>query len=878
MTDGRSVKAVMPNRADAATQVEPAELLESAPPLSPAQVVQMLHELRVHQIEMEMQNDELKRSQERLEKSREQLEQSQASYRDLYDLAPVGFLTLNTQGRVVQANICSTQLLNVASAELLGQLMDNFVQREDRDIFYLLKRQLVPFGPAQVRELRMIRADDSPFWAQLAAMSATNAHGAPEVRLVLTDISARRQAERDLEITAAKNRALISAIPDLIFTNHRNGTYLAVEASNPGMLFALPEAFLQRTVLEVLPPPIADLFMSAFAKAIESGQMQALKYSLLIGAQAMFFEARVAPVTDDTLVTIIRDMTAQKLAEDELRIAAIAFECQEGMFVTNAEMVILRVNRAFTTITGFSAEDAVGRKPDLLSSGRQSADFFEAMRQDIRASGSWQGEILNRRKTGEIFMEWLSITAVKTAGDTVTHYVAALTDVTDRKQAEEKIAQLAYYDPLTGLPNRRLLMDRLDKALAASARQGREGALFFVDLDKFKSVNDNLGHDMGDLLLQQVAQRLQACIREVDTVARLGGDEFVVMLVDLSESPMDAARQARAMGEKMLSSLGQPYLLGDQDYLSTSSIGVTLFARSHGTVEELLKRADLAMFQAKSDGRHTLRFFDPVMQASVDARATLEKDLQRALQQHQLRLYYQPQMTGERTLTGAEALVRWEHPQRGLVTPIHFITLAEETGLILPLGLWVLDTACQQLAAWATRPETAHLTLAVNVSARQFNQPDFVQEVMDVLARTGAEPQRLKLELTESLLVANVEDVIRKMMALKAHGVCFSLDDFGTGYSSLSYLKRLPLDQLKIDQGFVAQIEHDPNDAAIAKMVVALAASMGLSVIAEGVETQAQRVFLTRLGCDACQGYLFAPPLPLEAFEAFLKALPTLTM
>jgi diguanylate cyclase (GGDEF)-like protein len=447
--------------------------------------------------------------------------------------------------------------------------------------------------------------------------------------------------------------------------------------------------------------------------------------------------------------------------------------------------------------------------------------------------------------------------------------VTIVRDITDSKAAEEKIVHLAYFDALTNLPNRRLLMDRLDKALAASSRHGREGALLFVDLDKFKQVNDTLGHDMGDLLLQQVAQRLQTCVREGDTVARLGGDEFVVMLEDLSANAHDAATQAKAVGEKIVEALNAPYALGAQWHHSTTSIGVTLFAKRHGTVDELLKRADVAMFQAKSAGRNTLRFFDPVMQALVDARVVMEHELGLALEQQQLRLYYQPQMHGAKQLIGAEALVRWSHPQRGLVMPGEFIPLAEETGLILPLGLWVLEAACTQLALWACRPEMAHLTLAVNVSARQFHQDNFVQEVMAVLERTGAPPHCLKLELTESLLVSNVEDVIAKMNQLKAHGVCFSLDDFGTGYSSLSYLKRLPLDQLKIDQGFVNTILEDTNDAAIARMVIALADTMGLGVLAEGVETEAQRDFLASLGCHDYQGYLFARPLPLEDFEAF---------
>ena len=564
-------------------------------------------------------------------------------------------------------------------------------------------------------------------------------------------------------------------------------------------------------------------------------------------------------------------MTAAEVAlaqaQTELRIAAVVFESQEGMFVTDAARVILRVNHAFTAITGYTAQEAIGQTPSLLNSGRHEAAFYVVMRDSLARTGAWQGEVWNRRKNGEVFPEWLSITAVCDEAGQATHYVSSLTDITARKAADDKLKHLAFYDALTGLPNRRLLLNRLEKARAASCRHNRRGAVLFIDLDKFRLVNDTLGHECGDLLLQLVAHRLLACVREGDTVARLGGDEFVVMLEDLSEEPVEAASEARAVGENMLAALNQHYSLSGHDYHSTPSMGITLFADHLESVDELLKQADMAMFQAKTEERNTLRFFDPVMQASVMARVALESELATALLNNQFILYFQAQVSGECLITGAEVLVRWQHPQRGIVSPAEFIPLAEETGLILPLGRWVLETACAQLALWACEPALSALTLAVNVSARQFHQYDFVEQVLATLERTGANPRRLKLELTESLLVSNVEDVVGKMSALKARGVGFSLDDFGTGYSSLSYLKRLPLDQLKIDQGFVRDILIDPNDAAIAKMVIALADSMGLGVIAEGVETEAQRVLLASQGCHAYQGYLFGRPVPVAILE-----------
>ena len=566
-----------------------------------------------------------------------------------------------------------------------------------------------------------------------------------------------------------------------------------------------------------------------------------------------------------------RNITALKLNEQELRIAATAFESQEGTFVTDADRVILRVNRAFSEITGYSANEAVGQTPNLLSSGRHDAAFYEAMAESIERHGTWQGEVWNRRKNGEVYPEWLMITAVKDDARQATHYVGIFSDITARKKAEEEINSLAFYDPLTGLPNRRLLLDRLKHVMATSSRSARHGALLFIDLDNFKNLNDTLGHDIGDLLLKQVAQRLSACVREGDTVARLGGDEFVVMLEDLSENAPDAANLTEAVGEKILAALNLPYQLDKYEHHSTPSIGVTLFADHRGVVDDLMKRADLAMYQAKAGGRNTLRFFDPEMQAVVTARVVLEAGLREAILQQQFHLCYQAQVDGEGRLTGAEALLRWRHPQRGLISPIEFIPVAEETGLILSLGNWVLETACLQMVTWAARPETAHLAVAVNVSARQLHHPDFVAQVLAVLDRTGANPRRLKLELTESLLIDDVEDIIAKMSALKARGIGFSLDDFGTGYSSLSYLKRLPLEQLKIDGSFVRDVLTDPNDAAIARTVVALAHSLGLSVIAEGVETEAQRDFLFSSGCHAYQGYFFSRPLSVDDFDEFAR-------
>ncbi len=551
---------------------------------------------------------------------------------------------------------------------------------------------------------------------------------------------------------------------------------------------------------------------------------------------------------------------------------------EQQAILGNIQVGVIFMREGVIQLANHHAEQIFGHAPGTMRGLKTgviclSDEQFSAMNDRANAAfiavgGRYEDELCLRRLDGSTF--W-----ARTRGCLLdpnapeAGSIWVFEDITERKATEHEINSLAFYDPLTRLPNRRLLLDRLKQALASSVRSGRGCALLFIDLDNFKTLNDTLGHGMGDLLLLEVAQRLATCIREEDTVSRLGGDEFVAVLETLSENMEEAAAQAEAVGRKILSVLNQTYLLAGEEHHSAASIGITLFNDRQDTVEDLLKRADMAMYQAKAAGRNTLRFFNAEMQAAVTERAALEAGLHEAILKEQFLLYYQAQVSGDGQTTGAEVLVRWNHPQRGIVSPAEFITLAEETGLILPLGHWVLNTACTRLALWAKQPEMARLSLAVNVSARQFHRDDFVEQVLAVLERTGADPQRLKLELTESLLISNIEDVIAKMSELKKFGVGFSLDDFGTGYSSLSYLKRLPLDQLKIDQGFVRDILVDPNDAAIAKMIVALSESLGLAVIAEGVETEAQRDFLAHHGCHACQGYLFSRPLPLDEFEVF---------
>ena len=466
-------------------------------------------------------------------------------------------------------------------------------------------------------------------------------------------------------------------------------------------------------------------------------------------------------------------------------------------------------------------------------------------------------------------MSWTSISGLPIfdAQEVFRGYRGIGRDITEHKRNEDENQRLAFYDALTGLPNRRLLLNRLSQTLTATARSLRHAALLFIDLDNFKDLNDTLGHDLGDKLLEKVASRLLTCVRQGDTVARFGGDEFVVMLEDLNSDVSSAINQVKTVGEKILAALNQPFDLSGVERYSTPSIGIAVFSGHQQSMDEVLKRADLAMYQAKAAGRNTLRFFDPALQAAVADRVALEADLRYALEHGLLLVFYQPIVDEKGAVIGVEALARWPHPQRGMVAPANFIPMAEQTGLILPLGRWVLQTACEQLMRWSAEAATQALCIAVNVSAREFRQPEFATQVMETLRKTGANPKQLQLELTESLLLSDVQDAIRKMEQLKSIGVRFSLDDFGTGYSSLTYLKRLPLDQLKIDQSFVRDVLTDPNDAAIARTVVALAHSLGLSVVAEGVETKGQRDFLLASGCKAFQGYLFGQPVPADELD-----------
>jgi len=531
---------------------------------------------------------------------------------------------------------------------------------------------------------------------------------------------------------------------------------------------------------------------------------------------------------------------------------------------------IVFVNEAFVRLTGYSRQQALGRPCNLLHGEETDRDELNRLEQAMARGEPARSEQMNYAQDGRPFWTGIDMAPILSATDAKTPWVFVQSDLSRRPRTSAEIEHLAYHDALTGLANRTLLMDRLQQTLAACARHPVYCGLMFIDLDNFKDVNDPVGHAQGDQLLLEVAERLQTCVREADTIARFGGDEFVLLLQTLGSDPAEAAANAETVYHKIAALLAEPFQSQSLQYRANASVGINLFGQLPTTADELMRHADMAMYQAKSAGKNTYRFFDTGMQKMVDDRAWMGNELRHAVQREQLSLRYQAQFDVQHGVIGAEALLRWSFPGRGLVPAEIFIPLAEQIGVIRELGNWVLGVACQELARWATIPAMAHLVMAVNVSPQQFQLPGFVEAVLDVLARTNARPDRLKLELTESVLIQDLSGVRRSMATLKAHGVGFALDDFGTGYSSLKYLKQLALDQLKIDKSFVADVMTDSHDSAIALTIVTLGHSLGLQVIAEGVETVAQRDFLVRIGCNIFQGYLYSEPLAATEFEAFI--------
>ena len=807
----------------------------------------------------------------------ESLRESHRFLKAVLDEVPVRIFWKDKNLHYLGCNPAFAEDAGVASPQdIIGKDDYQLSWKEQAELYCADDRRVMESGVAKLSyEEPQTTPDGKTIWVSTSKVSLQNsAHETIGVLGIYQDVTEQKQATEQLKEQVLRNQLILQATQDGFWLSDLEGRLREVNETYCRMSGYSMDELLTMHISDVEASENPAETQTHIQRILETGfdcfeTRHRRKDGSILELEVS--TALVGEGKDRLFFAFLRDITERKQSQAELRIAATAFETHESLIITDANSVIIRANQAFIYETGYASDEIIGQTPRLFRSGHHDEAFYKAMWEIISRTGKWQGEVWDRRKNGEIYPKWLTISAVKGANGSVTHYVGSHIDITERKAAENEIQHLAFYDPLTQLPNRRLLMDRLQQAFASSTRSNRDGALLFLDLDNFKNLNDTLGHDIGDLLLQQVALRLQSCVREGDTVARLGGDEFVLLLEDLSEQVIEAAEQAEAIGKKILAVLNQPYQLAAHKYHSTPSIGVTLFNGHQQAMDELMQQADIAMYQAKQDGRNTLRFFDPKMQETINARATLEGELRNALERQQFHLYYQIQVDDLKQALGAEVLIRWIHPEHGMISPMQFIPLAEETGLILPIGLWVLETACAQLKAWEQNALTRDLVLAVNVSARQFSQADFVVQVQAVVQRFGINPARLKLELTESMLVENVKGIIATMSTLKEMGIQFSLDDFGTGYSSLQYLQKLPLDQLKIDQSFVRDMAVDAEDNAIVQTIIAMAKGLKLDIIAEGVETEEQRQLLHYLGCDHYQGYLFGKPVPIAEFEALLK-------
>ena len=554
--------------------------------------------------------------------------------------------------------------------------------------------------------------------------------------------------------------------------------------------------------------------------------------------------------------------------KDQLKLADKAFQTHEALMITDQNGRILRVNQAFLQVTGYSEVEVIGKMPSVLKSDHHDLDFYQNMWDQLGQCGKWSGEIWNKRKNGEIHPELLTITLLKNQQGVVTHYIAYYLDIEDRKKAEMEIEHLAFYDPLTDLPNRRMLNERLQRDLMLAARNKHYGALLFIDLDRFKHINDSQGHSIGDEVLKETAFRMTSLLRKTDSVMRLGGDEFVILISPYKFSEQQIINEVKIIAEKLLVEINRPYLINMHELFVSPSIGITLFNGNITDTEVILKQADTAMYRAKSAGRNTFKFYQDSMQEEADQRLLIEKNLRGALEQQQLSIHYQAQLARDGTIIGAEALLRWLHPSLGYIAPNEFIPIAEDTGLIIEIGDWVLRNVCRQINLWEkTGIKIPHV--AVNISALQFLQADFVSSIENILIQEQINPKRIILEITEGVFLKNMEESIIKMNVLKALGISFSIDDFGTGYSSLTYLKKLPFDQLKIDQSFIRDFNEDPNDDAIVQAIIAMCKGLNLQPIAEGVETRMQLAKLYNYGCSCYQGFYFSKPIPADEFSQY---------
>ncbi len=843
-----------------------AEFLPAPLPRSEGELRKLVHELHVHQIELEMQNEALA--------ARLEVEESCALYTDLYELAPVAYFTLRPDGSIRQMNFAGATLIGLPPGRLKGQRLGAFVAQQSLPAFNEFLAQVFGNPGKKVCELTFERPGEVPVMAHVEAVADA---GGAICRLGATDISELKRTEQALRESEERLRLALLASRDGWWDWKLEADELYLSPRWLAILGYAAGELEPRggTLAELVHPEDRLRVRRTILEAIDGG---AEHYELEFRARhkdghyvPMHSQAHISRDADGRATRLSgtdADLTGRKRAAEERRLAQMVFaSTDEGIMVTDAKGAIVEVNPAFEVITGYTREEVVGANSRMLRSVTHDEAFFQAMLHALESSGQWRGELWCRRRSGETCPLWLSVSAVRDPGDgRVTHYVCVFSDISTSKAAQQQIEFLAHHDALTGLPNRTLFRERLEHALIRAQRHRSRLAVMFLDLDRFKSVNDALGHPVGDTLLREIADRLNQVVRAEDTLARLGGDEFVLLVED---DP--TVGNVTAVARKLIGALGEPMTVAGQELRVSVSIGASLYPQHGGDGDTLLKNADQAMYQAKKQGRNRFQLFTPQLSGGALERLVMENALRAAVGRSELLLHLQPQVAlGGNRLAGVEALVRWHHPKLGLVLPARFIPLAEEIGVIGEIGQWVLFEACRQMARW--RAEGIPIpSIAVNLSARQIDGAGLLGVVSAALEANGVPPAQLELEITESMLVERPEEARRVLAELRRLGVRTAVDDFGVGYSSLAYLKRLPLDRLKIDRSFVQDIGHDRGDEAIARAVIGLAVNLGLETVAEGVEHAAQAEFLQREGCGIGQGFHFGRPVPPDELVARLR-------